>query len=75
MNKRSDSIFKATDKLIKGYKLKESRTSDIVKDAWKSAKSRKSKDVESLTNVESKDDSRKDTFQKDPEMTGEIAKQ
>jgi len=55
--------------------LKESRKADIVKDAWKSAKSKKMKDPDDQSTVDSKDDPRKDTFQRDPEMSSEIVKQ
>lgn len=55
------------------FNLSESRKAEIVKDAWKSAKAKKSKDIDNQTDVGSKDDPRKDTFQKDPEMdTGTI---
>ena len=57
------------------FSINESRKSDIVKRAWKSGKEKMLKNVDDQTNVESISDAKKDSFQKDPEMSGEIVKQ
>lgn len=55
--------------------LQESRKSDIVKDAWKKAKSKKEETSEPQSDEEKKSDTCKDTFQRDPELDNGINKQ
>ena len=55
--------------------LTESRKSDIVKDAWKKARSRKEETTEPQSDSDKKLDYRKDTFQKDPELNDAISKE
>lgn len=57
------------------FGLTESRKSDIVKDAWKNARPKKEETSEPQSDDEKKSDTRKDTFQKDPELNDGLSKE
>ena len=67
--------LKKHNKWIKEDVVMESRKSEIVKDAWKNARSKKEETSEPQSDTDKKMDCRKDTFQKDPELNDSISKE